>query len=204
MKLPDPGPATRLILIRHAEAEDAYSGRCYGSLDVALSPDGHQHAQQIATRLADQAITRVVSSPRRRALDTASPIATRHGLPIDVLTDLRELDFGTLEGRTYTEIETTMPELWHQWMTRPTALRFPDGESYEDLRARACRAVDTLRRNNPSQTIVVVAHGGILRALLAEALELASHNIFRLDQSYCAINVIDWFNDTPVVRIING
>lgn len=204
MKLPDPGPATRMILIRHAEAEDAYSGRCYGSLDVALSPNGHQHAQVLADRLADLPVSLVVSSPRQRALDTATPIATLHGLPINISTDLRELDFGRLEGRTYTDIEATMPELWHEWMTRPTALRFPGGESYEDLRARACQAVNTLRRDNPSQTIVVVAHGGILRALLAEALELASHNIFRLDQRYCAINVIDWFDDTPVIRIING
>jgi alpha-ribazole phosphatase len=193
-----------MILIRHAEAEEAYAGRCYGSRDVALSPAGHQHAQRLADRLADQSVTLVVSSPRQRALDTAAPIAARQGLPVGVLTDLREMDFGSLEGRTYTEIEQTMPELWHEWMTRPTALHFPDGESYEDVRARACRAVHTLRHDNPAQTVVVVAHGGVLRALLADALELASHNIFRLDQGYCAINVIDWFDDTPVIRIING
>lgn len=193
-----------MILVRHGEADDAYAGRCYGSLDVELSPEGHRHVQQAATRLADQAITLVVSSPRRRALDTAGPIAGQHGLPVNVLTDLREMDFGSLEGRTYNEIEATMPELWHEWMTRATALRFPDGESYEDLRARACRAANTLRHDNPSQTIVVVAHGGVLRALLADALDLAADNIFRIDQSYCAINVIDWFDETPVVRIING
>jgi alpha-ribazole phosphatase len=204
MRLPDPGPATRMVLIRHAEAEDAYAGRCYGSLDVALSPTGHQHAHQVAERLADLPVTLVASSPRRRAMDTAAPIAARHGLAVEVLPGLREMDFGSLEGRTYTEIEQAMPELWHEWMTHPTALRFPDGESYEDLHARACHAVDTLRRDHPSQTLVVVAHGGVLRALLADALELASHNIFRLDQSYCAINVIDWFDNTPVIRIING
>lgn len=204
MNLPEPGNATRMILVRHGEAEDAYAGRCYGSLDVALSPGGHRQAQLLADRLTDLPVSLIVSSPRQRALDTAAPIAARHGLPVTISQDLRELDFGTLEGRTYTEIQATMPDLWQEWMDRPTALRFPCGESYEDLRARACREADALRRDNPSRTIVVVAHGGILRALLAEALELASHNIFRLDQRYCAINVIDWFDDTPVIRIING
>lgn len=193
-----------MILLRHAEADDAYAGRCYGSIDVALSRAGHEHARLIAERLADQSISLVASSPRRRAMDTARPVAARHGLSISVLADLREMDFGTIEGCTYSEVEETMPDLWHQWMTDPTALRFPHGESYEDLCTRACLAVDTLRHNNPSHTIVVVAHGGVLRAVLADALQLAPRNIFRLDQSYGAINVIDWFHDTPLVRIVNG
>lgn len=193
-----------MILIRHTEAEDAYAGRCYGSLDVALSPTGHQQAGYVADQLSDQRIDLVLSSPRRRALATAEPVAVRRGLTIRVVDELRELDFGQLEGRSYKEIERSMPELWQEWMTRPTALRFPGGESYDDLRLRVCPAVDTVRREHPAQTVAVVAHGGVLRALLADALGLAPANIFRLDQRYGAINIIDWFDDTPVVRIVNG
>lgn len=196
--------ATRLILIRHTEPDEHAGGRCYGSLDVPLSESGRAHADRLARRLADQDVSIVLSSPRARARDTAAPIAHHHRLPVMRTDALRELDFGDLEGRTYQDIETSMPDLWSQWMTRPTEVKFPGGESYGDLRARACQTIDDIRRSRPDQTIIVVAHGGVTRAVLAATLGLPDRNIFRIDQRYGAINVIDWFEDTPVVRIINA
>ena len=134
----------RLVLVRHAETEPSARGRCYGSLDVGLSAGGHAQAEALAAALEPEPVGAVVSSPRRRAVDTATPIAGRHGLEVEIVPDLRELDFGELEGRTYDEIADSLPELYAAWMTHPTRVRFPGGESYADLRARSVGAVAAL------------------------------------------------------------
>jgi broad specificity phosphatase PhoE len=87
-------------------------------------------------------------------------------------------------------------------MTTPTAVRFPGGESYGDLRVRAGRVLDAIR--DAHDTAIVVTHGGVIRAGLAGWLELPDHAIFRLDQSYCGVTVVEWVGETPIVRVVNG
>ena len=142
----------------------------------------------------------VVSSPARRALETAAALGTP-----EVDERLRELDFGELEGRTYEEIERERPELFARWMRTPTEVRFPGGEGFEDLRERAVAAAAELRARHDGGTVAVVTHGGVVRALLADALGLPSAAIFRLDVGYARVSVVDWFDgDAPVVRLVNG
>jgi broad specificity phosphatase PhoE len=186
---------TRLLLVRHAEPEDDARGRCYGRLDVGLSARGRTHARRLSGLPCDV----VYTSPRRRARETAAALG-------DALVDerLRELDFGELEGRTFDEIALERPELYRRWMEEPTRVRFPGGESFDDLRTRACAALADIRAEHEGDVAAVVTHGGIVRAGLAEALGLPSERIFALDVGYCRISVIDWFGDGAVVRLVNG
>jgi broad specificity phosphatase PhoE len=87
-------------------------------------------------------------------------------------------------------------------MERPTTVRFPGGESYADLRERAVAALDAIRAREGSA--VVVTHGGVIRAGLASWLELPDHAIFRLDQRYCGVTVVEWIEEAPLVRLLNG
>jgi broad specificity phosphatase PhoE len=191
-----------LLLVRHAEPEGDAHGRVYGSLDVGLSDAGRGHALRLAESLGRFDFTAVYTSPRRRALETAEPIAALRRLAPVVEPDLREIDFGALEGRRYDEIERSEPELFRAWMETPTAVRFPGGESFDDLRARALRALDSIRRRQPAA--VVVTHGGVVRAGLAAWLEMPSSAIFRIAQDYCCLTVVEWIDETPVVRLVNG
>jgi broad specificity phosphatase PhoE len=188
---------TRLLLLRHAMPVDDARGRCYGRLDVGLSPEGLSQAAELGRRLEADA---VVSSPARRALETAAAL----GEP-EIDEKLRELDFGELEGRTYEEIERERPELFARWMRTPTEVRFPGGEGFDDLRVRAVTAASELRERHRGAAVAVVTHGGVVRALLADALGLPSAAIFRLDVGYARVSVVDWFDgDAPVVRLVNG
>jgi alpha-ribazole phosphatase len=190
---------TRLLLLRHAEPADDARGRCYGTLDVGLSERGRRRAQELAGRL--EAPAAVYSSPRVRALETAElafgvrPIADER---------LRELDFGEFEGRTYDEIERSQPELYRRWMETPTQVEFPRGESYALLRRRVLDSLAEILARHPAETVAIVAHGGVVRAILAEALAMPDEAIFRLDQPYCAVSVVDWLDGTPVVRSLNA
>ncbi len=193
---------SRLVLLRHAEPAEAARGRCYGRLDVELSDTGRRHAERLAAELAPLRVDAVYASPRRRALDTALPIAARLGLEPVVDERLRELDFGELEGRLFEEIERERPGLYRAWMETPTGVRFPGGESFDDLRRRAVAACEEIRRRHTAA--LVVTHGGVVRAALAAWLGMPAETIFRLDQSYGGVTVVDWIEETPVVRLVNG
>jgi alpha-ribazole phosphatase len=193
----------RIVLVRHAEAEESARGRCYGSLDVGLSARGRSQCAALGDALACEHVASIVSSPRIRALETARAIAERHELGVQVDPAVRELDFGELEGRAYDEIATSMPDLYAEWMTNPTRVRFPGGESYADLAHRALRAVEALRRSLSGQTVVVVTHGGVVRAVVADALEIPDDRIFRLAVDPASLSVVDWVADVPIVVALN-
>jgi alpha-ribazole phosphatase len=193
----------QLILVRHAEPEESARGRCYGSLDVALSEEGRAQSERLAALLAREPVARVVSSPRLRALETARPIAAAHGLEAEPLEALRELDFGRLEGRTYDEIAASEPELYARWMETPTEVRFPGGEGYADLHERVVDGVRRLRRLHAKETVVAVAHGGVVRAAVADALGLPHEHIFRLAVDTASLTRIAWLEDAPVLLRLN-
>jgi alpha-ribazole phosphatase len=192
---------SRLILIRHAEPDEWVRGRSYGSLDVPLSAAGREQAGKVARVLEGASIDAVFASPLRRALETAAPLARARGLEPVAHEGLRELSFGELEGLTYAEIERDRPELYESWMTDPTGTRFPGGEGFADLCERVLGAAAEIRTAHDAAAIV--AHGGVTRAILAEALGMPSHAIFRLDQPYGAISVVDWIDGASVVRAVN-
>jgi alpha-ribazole phosphatase len=195
---------TRMVLVRHADPDRQAHGRCYGALDISLSPSGRRHARLLAQRLGHIPVSAVYSSPLERAVDTAAPIATAHNLITTFDDRLREIDFGEFEGCTYVEIEQGYPALYRQWMESPTHVRFPGGEDYTTLRLRAVAAMEAIRDRHQGATVVVVSHDGVLRAMLADCLSMPNDAIFRLDQGYGSTSIVDWFDQTPLVRLVNG
>jgi alpha-ribazole phosphatase len=193
---------SRLILIRHCEPEEGARGRIYGTLDVGLSAQGRMQAVELVDRLDGVHVDGMWTSPRRRARETAEPLAAARGLRLSEDDDLRELDFGELEGRTFDEIAQTEPELYKTWMDAPTEVRFPGGECYADLKTRSVRALERAVAKNES--VVVVTHGGVVRAALAEWLRIPAEAVFRLDQRYGGITVVDLIDGYPLVRLVNG
>ena len=191
---------TRLLLIRHAEPDEDARGRCYGRLDVGLSPTGIASAERLAESLRPVQLDAVYVSPRLRAVQTATALGGNR----TVDDRLRELDFGQFEGRTYDEIEREQPEFFRSWMETPTLVRFPGGESYAELRERVAAAVDEIVAANDGRTVALVSHGGVIRAALAVALGLPDERAFALDVGYARVSVVDWFGASPVVRLVNG
>jgi alpha-ribazole phosphatase len=194
----------RLVLVRHAEPAEEARGRCYGRLDVGLSPNGRLQCDRLARRLAGDRVDSVVSSPRHRALETARAIARAHDLVPTISEGLQELDFGDIEGRSYDEIAASHPRLYAQWMSAPTTVRFPGGESYDELRRRVGASLATLREAHAGERVVAVTHGGVIRAVLAEILELPSERVFRLSVDPASITRVEWLEGEPVVRVVNS
>jgi alpha-ribazole phosphatase len=202
--LPPRGDATRLVLVRHAEPDPAMRGRCYGSLDVALSAEGRRRAAELGAALAANPLAGVYASPLERAEETATPIAGAQGLGVVTVRDLREIDFGELEGLAFDEIRAGWAELYRQWMERPARVRFPGGESFSDLRDRALPALADIRMRHAGEAVVVVTHGGVVRVALADVLRLDGDASFRFGLDYGGVSVVDWVNGSPVLRVVNA
>jgi alpha-ribazole phosphatase len=197
-------PETVLWLLRHPEPEASARGRCYGSLDIALSPGGIRQAECIADALAKKTFASIYTSPRKRCTEAARILAAGRICPVETVAALRELDFGELEGRTYDEIAAMYPDVYQQWMKRPTETQFPGGESFRDMHTRVTAATQELRSRHTGQSIALVTHGGVIRIILADALGMEAANIFRIGQRHGAINVIRYFDETPMVDLVNA
>ena len=209
--LPDRGEATRLLLVRHEETDGSMRGRCYGNLDVPLSDAGRQRAEELGTVLSELPLTAVYSSPLSRSLGTAAAIAAVQRLDVLAEERLREIDFGELEGLTYDEVRAERLrstrvgfELYRAWMETPTRVRFPGGEAFTDLQRRVLAAAAEIRSRHDGEAVAIVAHGGVVRVVLADALGLADEAIFRLGQSHGGVSVVDWLEGAPVVRLVNA
>ena len=192
------------MLCRHGESAESARGRCCGRLDVGLSARGRTQAAALAEGLAASPLAAVYSSPARRAIETGEIVAAAHGLQVIGDARLHELDFGELEGLRYDEIAQCDPAFYAAWMRDPLAVPAPGGETYDELRERVLRALDDLLERHRGETFAAVAHGGPLRVILARCLSMPDDALFRIDQCYGAINVVDWLDGTPLVRVVNA
>ena len=194
---------TRLWLIRHGEPAEEARHRCYGSLDIGLSETGRAQMAQVAEYLKTDPVAAIYTSPRSRALESARILAAVPSCPIEIVADLREIDFGEFEGLPYDEIAARYPDIYRQWMETPTKVRFPNGEIFSEMRDRVLRAFETIQRERKGQTVAIVSHGGVNRILIAWALQMPDNCLFRLAQDYAAINLLAFMDGLPSLQLLN-
>ncbi len=195
--------ATRLYLVRHA-APALEPGRCCGSLDIDLSDEGREQARLLAKALGRVDLTAVYTSPLKRARQTTAEIANRHNLVPHELPGLAEIDFGEFEGRRFEEIAATHPDTYATWMSRPTEVEFPGGERFADFTRRVRETARDIRLAHEREEVAIISHGGPIRIVVADALAMPPRALFRLDQSFTGLSVIDWIEGSPIVRLLNA
>jgi alpha-ribazole phosphatase len=190
-------------LIRHGEPEEAARQRCYGRLDLGLSPHGREQVALAAEYLRRDPPTVIVASPLRRTSDSAAIVAAACGCFYETNPGLREIHFGDFEGLTYDEIAARYPETFREWMEKPTQVRFPNGENFAGMRTRVLEAFFEIARRRAGETIGIVSHGGVIRILIAWALQVPDDCLFRIAQDYAAINRIELADGVPSVKMMN-
>lgn len=194
---------TKIYLIRHGETEDADARRYKGHIDVALSERGIEQIKRVADYLSQNTgLASVYTSGLSRALKSAEIIAGAFGLTTVINDGLKERSFGEWEGMTFDEIKEKWPDAFKAWAANPLEFSPMGGESTVALKARALKAFIEIVAANNGKNIAIVAHGGINRILLCELLGIPLENIFRIEQDFAALNVIELW-DYPVVKHIN-
>jgi len=158
---------TTLFLVRHGETDWNAAGRWQGQTDVPLNPRGREQAREVAGRLRSVGLAAIASSDLLRARTTAEIVAAELGLAVSHLdAALRERRFGCFEGLTREEVVARFPEAWARYLADPGPAP-PGGESREELLGRLLPAVVSAAVRLPGPVLVVM-HGGAMRALLAE------------------------------------
>jgi broad specificity phosphatase PhoE len=169
---------TIILLARHGESDWNASRRWQGHADRPLTEKGRGQARALADRLEHVELEAVYSSDLQRAADTASAVAQAQGLEVTELPELREVDVGSWSGLTRAEAEERFPDGVARW--REGFPGWDDGETYEQMTDRVVGAVLGIARAHEGGRVLVVSHGGPIRALHAAALGLDVHTYRRM------------------------
>ncbi len=197
---------TRIYLVRHGQVVGHDEYRYNGHHDVDITEVGTRQMQRLADFLADSKISSVYSSDLQRSVKGAEIIAER--LCIDgptQLTALRELHLGRWEGLTKAEAVALYPEDESFSFQDLPRGRITGGEDLTELGQRVIPAINDIISNHRGEHVLVVAHGGVNRVILFDAIGLAVDNFFRIEQDYGCLNLIDYFpGGNRVVKMVNA
>ncbi|MFQ6325544.1 histidine phosphatase family protein [Nocardia sp. CWNU-33] len=173
----------QLILVRHAQPLRVMNAD--GPADPELAAVGLEQAERVPAALSHHRISRVVSSPQRRARDTAAPTAAKLGLDVEIIDDLAEYD---RDLPAYIPIEDAKIEFRAAY-ERIKAGQLPEQVDADAFRTRVRDAVlEIASATDPADTVAVFAHGGVINVILQEVLDLARPLTFPID--YCSITRI--------------
>lgn len=190
--MPSGAEITRIVLVRHGRTAWNRVERFRGRADVPLDETGL--AQAAATGRAIAARWRpaaIYSSPLGRAVQTAEAIAHACGVVAQPYADLIDIDYGLWQGLSPDEAADRWPELVAAWYHTPHTAMIPGGESLASVRRRGLAAVQALAAQHPGETIVLVGHTVINRAILLGVLGLGDDRFWNIRQEPCAVNVFE-------------
>lgn len=163
---------TLILAIRHGETDWNLQGRYQGQTDIGLNAQGREQASQAARALADVRLDAIYASDLARAADTAAILAQPHGLPVCLLSSLREQHFGRFQGLSAAEIAQRWPEDAARWERREPGFGPEGGESRQAFYTRCLAALAELAGRHRGQCVALVCHGGVLDCLYRAAADL--------------------------------
>ncbi len=195
---------TRLYLVRHGQVENFSEGTYNGHKDVDITELGIRQMEVVAARLRGENLAGVYCSDLIRTKRGADIIAAEHGLIPESRSSLRELNVKLWEGLTANEIEEKFPGAFDEWWKDIADYKIPGGESIRDMSGRVIPPLKEILSANYGRSIVLVAHGAVNRAILADAMKLDLNNIYSIEQNYGCLNIIDYFSEYAVIKLVNG
>lgn len=194
----------KIILTRHGHVEGIKPERFRGQADLELTALGIAQAEAVAERIARIWKPVIVyTSPMRRSIVTAKHIARSCKIPFQKLYQLNDIDYGAWQGRSHDEVRIAQPELLSAWYSGPQFVRFPGGDSLQDLIARTADALRLILDRHPKDTVVAVGHESVNRALLMQLLDQPLSSYWRINQNPCCLNEIDISDGAVRILCIN-
>jgi probable phosphoglycerate mutase len=194
---------TLVLLVRHGHTPTTgklLPGRAKG---LHLSDTGQAQARAVAERLsALPKVHAVYASPLERTRETAVPIAKAHGLRVRTNRGLLEVNIGNWTGWELKKAAKT--EEWKTVQTRPSAFRFPGGESFLEMQGRIVDAIERIRADHPGETVVAVSHADPIKAAAADAVGTPLDLFQRIVISPCSVTAILYGDSAPVALTVNS
>jgi alpha-ribazole phosphatase len=190
----------KLLLIRHGQTDWNIARRFQGQSDVLLNQTGKNQAKALAERLSSQHVDALYSSDLARAIETAKIIRKSewHSDP-----RLREINFGDWEGLTYNKIKEKYPAALAERETDIYKNAPPNGETLEQLSARVQSMLNELYAKHKEQTVLIIAHGGVLQILLCLALNIKPTMYWQFHLSTASLSEIAFYPDGAILNLLN-
>ena len=196
---------TRIHLLRHGQVCGFESRRYNGQADVALTELGLEQTRAYAQSLNEIPLVAVYSSDLSRSVQGAELIAADHDLGPLQDARLRELHIGAWEGLTWHEIKQRWPSEWQARLDDLVRVSPPGGESLQQMAERVRLVLAELLEKHRGEEIALVAHGGVNRVILLDAIGAPLTQMFHIEQGYGCRNIIDYFSDGyTTVQLLNG
>jgi phosphoserine phosphatase len=195
---------THLLLTRHGHVDGIKPARFRGRAELALTAAGLAQADALAQRVARQwKPVAIYTSGLQRCVVTGARIGAACGALASVMDGLMDLDYGAWQMRTHDEVKAEAPDAFRLWHTSPQLMRFPGGESLQDLVARTSDALRQVLARHPGQVVVMVGHDSVNRALLLQLLDQPLSAYWKLAQDPCTLNEVDIDGGVIQVQRIN-
>ena len=196
---------TKILLTRHGDVEGIKPERFRGREPLVLTARGRAQAAALAERIAGAwQPSHIYTSPLGRCIETATAVAKACGIAAKSCDALTDIDYGAWQFKTIAEAKALDPALFAAWFASPQSVRFPNGESLQDVAARAADAMRAVLARHAEETIVLVGHDSVNRVLLLGFLGLPLAAYWRIAQNPCCINEIDIGGGNVCIRGINA
>jgi broad specificity phosphatase PhoE len=194
---------TRLYLLRHGEVETRYHRVFGGKIDMDLSPLGHDQVKALANYFRRHPPQVMYASPMKRVQQTLAPLAHWTGLAPVILPGLREVDFGVWTGLGWEQVYERFQVSAFAWLTELEAGRIAEAEPTSHFRERVQKSLEQILSESPNQEIAVVAHGGVIRMLLALILDLPFAKTSVFDIEYASITKVKGLPNKTEIELLN-
>jgi len=177
--------------------------KLWGHTDVKLDALGLKQAERLRERLAVEKIDAIYSSNLERALVTAKTIASRHQLEVVICAELHEVDFGQLEGLTLSEAYQRYPEVAKLRRKRSLKLKYPGGDSFIEFSKRVSKFLSRLEHHTAEETVLIVAHSGVLRVLLCRLLDIDLCHLWQLRLDLASLSILETNQQGAILSLLN-
>jgi broad specificity phosphatase PhoE len=194
---------TSIYLVRHGQTawnkEEIFRGRT----DIPLDATGLRQAELAGEYFKEMEIHGIYSSRLSRAWETAQKIAQFHKLKVEPLIGILDMSFGNWEGHAHQEIQKIDEETYRRWREEPHLVRFPGGESLDDVRVRAMAALEEVIQRHPGRTLILVSHRVVNKVLICGILGLDNSHFWQITQDTTAINLIKYREGKYILSLMN-
>jgi broad specificity phosphatase PhoE len=194
---------TRLLLARHAEVEVRYHKIFGGTIDMNLSPRGHDQAALLAKFLQTRKLDAIYASPMKRVQQTLAPFLKDAGQSQTIVTDLREVNFGDWTGLNWEQVCQKFQLLTHEWLEHIERGVAPNGESGPQFRARVEPALRKIIDKHPGKNVGIFCHGGVIRMILSILLELPLPRTNMFEIEYAGVTQIALYPAHAEIELLN-
>ncbi|ACK71061.1 Phosphoglycerate mutase [Gloeothece citriformis PCC 7424] len=193
----------KLYFLRHGETTASQTGTYCGKLDVELTPQGLQMAEDFANAYQDFPWTGIFSSPLKRAYYTASPLAQSVGLDIQVREGLREIHYGLWEGKTPEEVNRDYRDDYVRWLADPGWNCPTGGEKGIDIARRTSEVLEEIENTYSTGNILVVSHKSTIRIMICSLLGIdIGRYRDRIGMSVAAVTIVEMAEHGPLIEVM--